>query len=809
MNRTPSPCIPVRVGGVATLAFLSAITAMAQSSSSTNGPAVMDKSVVEGLSLNETILPTARPLNSVLGDDRSIVDTPRSVTLVTKAQMEARNISRTTDFGQYSPGVYTPSRYGLAGVPVMRGDLAEIYQNGQRVIYNRNSLLPSFNGVEALDIVKGPGSAVFGPQGQGPGGYVNFVTKVPYFDSFHGDLTTRLGTYVPGGQSFFNPEWTLDFGGPVNEKLAYRVSYLGREGDTYYRNTKDNTQDIYTALTWRPNETWTFDWNAQLLTQRINEVIGINRVTQELIDDRIYNAGPVLPNNKFGDPLTSTGAFGSNSSFGLLDVSKTYKTKIYPFNTINGVFDSSGGHLFHSQLISTYVISDTAKVVNRAYGEMQENKKLSGYGYTEYVPEDWMINDRTELHYEFDPKLGNWEVPIKTISGIDFRYSKLLSYQDFSAEPFFLYDAVASPTTYLLPSYTPGTSYGGGFNVPGAPGYGGNPFPSSGNQDSTLSQTGFFTQWDMQLFEKFSIVAGGRGDYMDASAASPEFVEKKRGAMYDSSASVFDGSVFVSGIYKITPQVSSYVTYDLVNAVSGSANFGGVDGTGGDSRLKRSLSTESELVEVGSKASLFKNTVFVGGSLFTQSRVAPQLAGPPIGIDTRGIELEAYYQPNRNFNASANLTAQEAYQGDTGYQQTGNYLDGYPTTFIQDGKPGTGAGSPNYNFTPRGKVRAASVPKFLFNAYLTYQLDCGLGASFGPQVQGSQWQNQQGTLIIPAQYSINAFVFYKQPKWEVQVNFFNVTDERNWTSIDPGFAGNDVIYAEMPFRVSGQLKFKF
>lgn len=165
MNRLPSPFIPFRVGGVAALAFLSAVSALAQTA--TNAPAVMEKSVVEGLSINETILPTARPLNSMLGDDRGIVDTPRSVTLVTKAQMEARNISRTTDFGQYAPGVYTPSRYGLAGVPVMRGDLAEIYQNGQRVIYNRNSLLPSFNGVEALDIVTGPGSAVFGPQGRG------------------------------------------------------------------------------------------------------------------------------------------------------------------------------------------------------------------------------------------------------------------------------------------------------------------------------------------------------------------------------------------------------------------------------------------------------------------------------------------------------------------------------------------------------------------------------------------------------------------------------------------------------------------
>ena len=97
----------------------------------------------------------------------------------------------------------------------------------------------------------------------------------------------------------------------------------------------------------------------------------------------------------------------------------------------------------------------------------------------------------------------------------------------------------------------------------------------------------------------------------------------------------------------------------------------------------------------------------------------------------------------------------------------------------------------------------------MFNSYVTYQLDNGFGASFGPQVTGEQWQNQEGSLRIPMQYVINAFVFYRQPKWDVQINFFNITDQRNWTSIDPSFAGNDVVYPEQPFRISGQIRFRF
>ena len=91
----PSLWLPIRIGSLATLALASGGPAWAQSAGSTN---VLDKVVVEGLSLEETVLPTARPVESVMGDDRSILETPRSVSLVTKAQMEARAISRATDF---------------------------------------------------------------------------------------------------------------------------------------------------------------------------------------------------------------------------------------------------------------------------------------------------------------------------------------------------------------------------------------------------------------------------------------------------------------------------------------------------------------------------------------------------------------------------------------------------------------------------------------------------------------------------------------------------------------------------------------
>jgi iron complex outermembrane recepter protein len=113
----------------------------------------------------DQVVPTARPINSVFGQDMGIIDTPRSVNVITRAQLEDRQIFSVQDLGQFSSGTYTPAEYGLDGIPYIRGIYAELFQNGQREIFYRNSVVPSFNQMESLDILKGPGTAIYGPSG--------------------------------------------------------------------------------------------------------------------------------------------------------------------------------------------------------------------------------------------------------------------------------------------------------------------------------------------------------------------------------------------------------------------------------------------------------------------------------------------------------------------------------------------------------------------------------------------------------------------------------------------------------------------
>src|SRR5258708_1229371 len=77
----------------------------------------LEKFTVSEVPVENQILPTVRPIGSVLGDDRSIIDTPRSVTSVNKAWMDERQVKNAMDFGQFSPGVYSAAQYGVPATP--------------------------------------------------------------------------------------------------------------------------------------------------------------------------------------------------------------------------------------------------------------------------------------------------------------------------------------------------------------------------------------------------------------------------------------------------------------------------------------------------------------------------------------------------------------------------------------------------------------------------------------------------------------------------------------------------------------------
>jgi hypothetical protein len=248
-------------------------------------PKVMDKSVIEGIPLEETVVPTARPFNSVYGTDRSIIDTPRNVTIISREQMDAISIHDVREFSKLTSSSYTRSNFGAPTTPDIRTQYADTFVNGSRLglTSNGNGLPVNFNSVESVNIVKGPAGVVYGAS-QYVGGYVDLITKKPFFDGFHGEATGEVGMYD-------QYRWGLDFGAPISKTLAYRVSYAGEESGSYYYDGYKHTQAGYAALSWVPNEKYDLFVNGEFFRADYTENFGINRPTQALIDNGLYQTG--------------------------------------------------------------------------------------------------------------------------------------------------------------------------------------------------------------------------------------------------------------------------------------------------------------------------------------------------------------------------------------------------------------------------------------------------------------------------------------------------------------------------------------
>jgi outer membrane receptor protein involved in Fe transport len=98
--------------------------------------------VVQGVS-EETVNPLERPVSSIYGTDLPVNDIPRSVSSVTHEELQQQNITSIANLTQLTPSGSYLSRWGIIGTPTIRGDLAEVYVNGQRKLTNQKPFHPA------------------------------------------------------------------------------------------------------------------------------------------------------------------------------------------------------------------------------------------------------------------------------------------------------------------------------------------------------------------------------------------------------------------------------------------------------------------------------------------------------------------------------------------------------------------------------------------------------------------------------------------------------------------------------------------
>ncbi|MBD9459745.1 TonB-dependent siderophore receptor [Pseudomonas sp. PDM05] len=182
--------------------------------------------------------------------DTAVIETPQSISIVTKDQMRAQNAESLNQILRYSAAVVPESRGATASrldQLTIRGFSPATYLDGLRMPSSRDASpqKDAFD-LERVEVLRGPASVLYG-QGT-PSGVINMVSKRPLDTPFH-EVGVEYGT-------FNKKRTTFDLSGPIDDQgvYSYRVAGLFDDADGQVEHTETRRQSLSTAFTWRPDD---------------------------------------------------------------------------------------------------------------------------------------------------------------------------------------------------------------------------------------------------------------------------------------------------------------------------------------------------------------------------------------------------------------------------------------------------------------------------------------------------------------------------------------------------------------------------
>jgi iron complex outermembrane receptor protein len=226
--------------------------------------------------------------------DTALVEAPRSISVVTRQQMDDRNVHTLDDAVRYLPGI-TASSFGsdtradwlrvrgfeptqfLDGLPLPKG----VYANPKQETWN----------LDRLALLRGPASSVYGQTP--PGGLLDMVSRRPSAEA-SSEIQLQYGSDNHRQINFASTGKIDDEG-----QFLYSLSGVLRDGGTPIDHIDDKRYNIAPSLTWNIDENTRFT----LLTQFTRDDTGITSQFLPIQGTKIdMPFGEISHHKNLGDP---------------------------------------------------------------------------------------------------------------------------------------------------------------------------------------------------------------------------------------------------------------------------------------------------------------------------------------------------------------------------------------------------------------------------------------------------------------------------------------------------------------------------
>lgn len=218
--------------------------------------------------------------------DTPLIDTPQSISVVTKDQIRDQASQGLAEALRYVPGVGFAQGEGNRETPIFRGiaTTADFYIDGVRddVQYYRD-----LYNIERVEVFRGPNAMIFGRGATG--GLINRASKQANWTPL------MAGSVSLGSDS--NKRVAIDLNQAINDSLAFRLNAMHEDSDSYRDGVFVRRTGVNPTLSWKA-------------TSRTLVTVGYEHFRDDRVADRgipSYQGRPVAtdPSTFFGNASNS------------------------------------------------------------------------------------------------------------------------------------------------------------------------------------------------------------------------------------------------------------------------------------------------------------------------------------------------------------------------------------------------------------------------------------------------------------------------------------------------------------------------
>jgi iron complex outermembrane receptor protein len=744
------------------------------------------------------VVPT-EPTDSVFGFPDKPVDIPRSVSTVDSSLLNLYSARTVNDLVTVVPGSYTAAYFGVPGSVFLRGDVADNYFRGFRRVENRGNYATVISASDHIEIVKGPPSPIYGPGRIG--GFMNFYPKTArseaakWMETGHGAISFIYGQYdkkIGGG------EYGMPFKIGKYRSGVYAF-FEANDSHSFYNGIDDRYKIGQIAFNMELSPKLSLAYGFQGFHSEGNQNLGWNRVTQELIDHQMYQAGtPTIDLSSNGQNIGANDiALGALDCFAFqqdmsTQFAATCPSQDYALNPAsmhmvkldyNQIMIDKEDFLqattYTGYFDINYQLKSSVSIKNQSFYDHLASYKYSTYGFgAAYTP-------------------GSFEN--KTTLSLTLRPSSVISFNAYTG---FGYNHVTATSGEERNSYqtvdrrdisvgaTPNDRFQGPFNSSPQIAY---PYFSSGKYEDL----GLFWLSELSLWEKLVLTTGARFDRY-----TPDFWGRYSGepdthGVATNNAGTYNASLSYRSRYHITPYFTA--------ASSRYLDLGQGNELDATEIPTGAYIQPSNLYEAGAKAADTSGKYYFSAAFYRQKRSSEDSQTQQIDyFRSKGVEIEARVFALKRISFTGALTWQNP------LELNAPFILGIPPSLLnvtpQQAYGGRFIGYATI-FPHTGPYQVAGQPHWVASPFATVNVTKNVGFLVGTTWASSVVAGYVNGIVLPSYAIWRGSVFYRTSRYQANINFNNLFDAKSFQS---QYLFEDSLIKPGELRtVSGTIKYTF